>query len=153
MSEKTVQYSQLTTNQFMMPAHANHMGYVHGGVIMKLVDETGALCAIRHAQHQVVTIVVDQMKFRAPVQVGHMVSLSASVNWVGTSSLEVGVRVVTTDPVKGEQLHTNSAYLVYVAIDDEGKPAQVPPLILETEDEKRRWQAAERRRQRRQENF
>jgi uncharacterized protein (TIGR00369 family) len=149
MQGKRVQDSQLTTHQFMMPEHANHLGNVHGGVIMKLVDEIGALCAIRHAQRQVVTLVIDTMVFHSPAFVGHMISLNASVNWIGRTSLEVGVRVSTENPMTGERTHTNTAYMVYVALDDDSKPVQVPPLILETEDEHRRWQDAEARRQHR----
>ncbi len=149
MDGKYVKDSQVTLNQLMLPQHANPMGNIHGGIIMKLVDETGALCAIRHAQHQVVTVVIDSMTFHSPVQVGEVLTLNASLNWVGRSSMEAGVRVVAENPITGECTHTNTAFVVYVALDDTGRPIDVPPLILETEEEKRRWTEAEIRQHRR----
>ena len=116
---------------------------------MKLADEAGGLCAIRHAQRQVVTVAIDSMTFHSPVHVGDLVTLQASLNWIGHSSLEVGVRVVAENPLTGEQTHTNSAYLVYVALDEQMQPATVPALILETEAERQRWAEAEERQQRR----
>lgn len=144
---KRVADSQVTLSQVMMPEHANPMGNVHGGVIMKLADEAGGLCAIRHAQRRVVTIAIDSMTFHSPVHVGNLVMLHASLNWVGRSSLEVGVRVTAENPLTGECTHTNSAYLVYVALDDQGRPVEVRPLILETDEERRRWINAEKRQQ------
>ncbi|MCG3209450.1 MAG: hypothetical protein FOGNACKC_03076 [Anaerolineae bacterium] len=149
MPEKRVADSQITVNQLMMPAHANHLGFVHGGVIMKLADETAALCAMRHAQQQVVTRAVDSMTFHSPVQVGNLLTLHASLNWVGRTSLEVGVRVVAENPLTGEQTHTNTAFFVYVAMDSSGQPVEVPALVLETDEERRRWAEAELRRERR----
>jgi uncharacterized protein (TIGR00369 family) len=149
MGGKHVKDSQMTLNQLMLPLHTNPMGSVHGGEIMRLVDETGALCAVRHAQRPVVTLAIDSMTFHSPVHVGDLVSFSASLNWVGRSSMEVGVRVIAENPLTGEQTHTNTAYLVYVALDDQGRPVEVPRLILETEEERRRWTEAEMRQQRR----
>jgi acyl-CoA hydrolase len=149
MPGKRVKDSQITLNQVMLPHHTNPMGNVHGGEIMKLVDETGALCAIRHAQRPVVTLVIDSMTFHSPVHVGDLLSLSASLNWVGRSALEVGVRVTAENPLTGELTHTNTAYLVYVALNDDGRPTEVPPLILETDEERRRWTEANARQQRR----
>ncbi len=149
MPDKWVKDSQITLNQLMLPQHTNPLGSVHGGEIMRLVDETGALCAIRHAQRQVVTLAIDSMTFHSPVQVGNLVSFHASLNWVGRSSLEVGVRVVAENVLTGQQTHTNTAYLVYVALGDDGRPTEVPRLILETEEERRRWAEAEVRQQRR----
>ena len=149
MAGKRVKDSQITLNQLMMPHHTNPMGSVHGGEIMRLVDETGALCAIRHAQRLVATIAIDSMTFHSPVQVGNLVSFYASLNWVGRSSMEVGVRVVAENVLTGEQTHTNSAYVVYIALDNQGRPTEVPRLILETEEEQRRWAEAETRQQRR----
>jgi acyl-CoA hydrolase len=97
----------------------------------------------------VVTIAIDSMTFHSPVHVGNLVMLQASLNWVGRSSLEVGVRVIAENPLTGQCTHTNSAYLVYVALDDQGQPVEVPPLILETEEERRRWTNAEKRQQHR----
>lgn len=146
---KRVKESQVTLHQFMLPQHANPMGNVHGGVIMKLVDEAAGLCAMRHAQHPAVTIAIDSMTFHSPVRVGDVVSFNASLNWVGHTSMEVGVKVVAENPLTGECTHTNSAYLVFVALGDEGQPADVPQLVLETDEERRRWAEAEARQGRR----
>ncbi|MCX7838320.1 MAG: acyl-CoA thioesterase [Anaerolineae bacterium] len=137
--------SQVELSQQMMPSDANPLGNVHGGHIMKLIDEAGALAAMRHARRPVVTITMDSVSFLSPVRVGHLLTLRASVNWVGKTSLEVGVRVEAEDPITGEITHTNSAYAVYVALDDAGKPCSVPPLILETDADRRRWTDAEER--------
>jgi acyl-CoA hydrolase len=149
MQGKRVKDSQITLHQFMLPQHANPLGTIHVGVMMKLVDEAGGLCAMRHAQRPAVTIAVDSMTFYSPVRVGEVVSFSASLNWVGNTSMEVGVRVVAENPLSGERTHTNSAYLVFVALGDNGKPTQVPPLILETDEERRRWAEAKARQSRR----
>jgi uncharacterized protein (TIGR00369 family) len=123
----------------MNPEQANSLGDVHGGVIMKLVDEAGALSAMRHARHVVVTVAMDSITFLSPVHVGNLVTLNASVNYVGRSSLEVGIRVEAENVLTGQVTHTNSAYAVYVALDSVGRPTPVPPLRLESEDERRRW--------------
>jgi len=129
----------------MLPEHANAYGNVHGGLIMKTVDETGGIAAMRHAQRPAVTVSIDEMSFVSPVHVGELLCCKASVNWVGKSAMEVGVHVHAENPITGEITHTNSAYLVFVAIDDHGKPCQVPALSLETDDDRRRFAAAERR--------
>ncbi len=137
--------SQVTLSQQMMPSDANPLGNVHGGYIMKLVDEAGGLAAMRHARRPVVTVTVDSISFLSPVKVGHLLTLRSAVNWVGRTSIEVGVRVEAENPITGEITHTNSAFAVYVALDDNGRPCPVPPLILDSPDEKRRWQEAEAR--------
>ena len=139
--------SEVTLSQQMMPSDANPLGNVHGGYIMKLVDEAGGLAAMRHARHPVVTVAMDSMSFLSPVRVGHVLTLRARVNWVGKSSIEVGVRVEAENPVTGEITHTNSAFAVFVALDDNGRPVTVPPLILESDEERRRWQEGEERQQ------
>jgi uncharacterized protein (TIGR00369 family) len=149
MEGKRVKDSQVIINYFMLPQHTNPMGNIHGGVIMKLVDETGGLCAMRHAQCRVVTVAIDSMTFHSPIQVGNMVTLKASLNWVGRSSMEVGVQVTAENPLTDECTHTNTAFLVYVALDEDGRPTRVRPLILETDEERRRWTEAERRQQNR----
>ncbi len=151
MNGKRVKDSQITVNQLMMPLHTNPMGNIHGGVIMKLADETAALAAIRHAQRRVVTLVVDSMTFYSPIYVGNLVTMHASLNWVGNTSLEAGVRVTAEDPITGVCTHTNTAYFVYVALDENGRPTKIPPLILETDQERQRWAEAEARRQHRME--
>ncbi len=141
--------SQVTLSQQMMPSDANPLGNVHGGYIMKLVDEAGGLAAMRHARRPVVTVTVDSMSFLSPVKVGHLLTLRSSVNWVGRTAIEVGIRVEAENPITGEITHTNSAFAVYVALDDEGRPCPVPPLIVETPDEKRRWEEGAQRQDRR----
>lgn len=142
---KTVSQSRVQMQQLMLPEHANAYGNVHGGEIVKTVDEAGGIAAMRHAQRPCVTIAIDEMSFVSPVHVGHLLSCDASINWVGRTSLEVGVKVHAENPITGEVTHTNSAYLVYVAIDDDGKPTEVPPLILETDEDKRRNEEAKKR--------
>lgn len=149
MTGKRVKESQVALNQLMLPEHANPMGSVHGGNIMKLVDETGGLCAMRHSRRPVVTVAMDSMTFHSPVNVGDMLMLEANMTWVGSSSMEVEVVVKTENLITGEQTHTNTAYLVYVALDDDGRTTRVPSLLIETEQEKRRWQEANARQRRR----
>ena len=146
---KRVSASRVELNQFMMAEHANMQGTVHGGVIMKLADEAGGLCAIRHAQRPVVTVTIDSMTFHSPVHVGDVLNLQAHMHFVGRTSMEVGIKVIAEDPISGQQVHTNSAYAVYVALDDDGKPTRVPGLILESDEERQRWAAGERRQARR----
>lgn len=133
--------------QQMLPSDANPLGNVHGGVIMKLIDSAAGACAGRHARQRVVTARIDELSFVAPVYVGDLVYAKASVNDVGTTSLEVGVRVEAENVRTGKVAHVSSAYLVFVAIDDAGRPSPVAALIAETPDEKRRQQAAKRRRE------
>jgi acyl-CoA hydrolase len=133
----------------MMPEHANIYGNVHGGWIMKLVDEAGALASTRHAAHRTVTVAIDQMIFRHPIHIGDLVILNAEVTYAGRTSMEVEVNVIAENPISGEQIHTNAAYLVYVALDDNGKPTQIPPLMVETPEEQVRMDEAVKRQQRR----
>lgn len=134
---KTVKDSRISIAQLMQPEHANNLGNVHGGWIMKLVDEAGALAAMRHAQQRVVTVAVDQMTFRQPIRIGDLVILTAEVSYAGRTSMETTVDVIAENPITGVRIHTNTAYLVYVALDEEGKPISVPHLIAETEQERR----------------
>jgi len=149
LSAKPVRASRVTLSQLMHPEHANLLGNVHGGWIMKLVDEAGALACMRHAQKKVVTVAIDSMTFRQPIKIGDLIVLNAEVTYTGRTSMEAEVQVLAENPVTGEQTHTNTAYLVYVALDDEGKPTAVPPLLLETEDEKRKADNAKERQERR----
>jgi acyl-CoA hydrolase len=125
---------------------ANLAGLVHGGVVMKMCDEAAAIAAIRHCGGRVVTAGVDRMTFMNPVNVGELLSCSATVNAAWRTSMEVGVRVEAENPRTGERRHTSTAYLTMVALDDEAKPTPVPPLITETEAEQRRQREAELRR-------
>ena len=133
----------------MMPQHANVLGHVFGGVMLSMMDTTAAVSAIRHARTACVTVSVDRVDFREPIHVGDLVVMKSSVNFVGRTSMEIGVRVETENLVTGLRRHTNSCYLTFVAIDPDGKPVPVPPLKPETEDELRRFQAAKERRARR----
>lgn len=142
---KPVAASRITLSQLMQPEHANSRGDVHGGWIMKLADEAGALAAMRHAQARVVTVAIDQMRFHEPIRIGDLVILEAEVTYVGRSSLETRIRVVAENPVTGERTHTNTAYIVYVALDESGRPRPVPPLVAESEAEVRRQEAGRSR--------
>lgn len=137
--------SEVVSLQLMLPEHANPHGNVHGGVIMKLVDEIGGICALRHARRPVVTVAIDSMTFLSPIHVGNLIRLHAQIDYVGRTSMELDVKVTAEDPLTGQVTHTNSAYLVYVALDDEGKPHSVPALILETDEDRRRWSEGEAR--------
>ena len=139
--------SHVTLTQMMEVTDANVAGNVHGGVIMRLVDTAAALAAIRHAGGLCVTVSIDEMSFLEPVHIGDVVTLRASVNDVGTTSMECGVRVEAEDPISGRRIHAASAYLVFVAIDEQGHPRPVPPLAAESETEQRRQREATLRRQ------
>lgn len=129
-----------------MPHHANNLGHVFGGVMLSMMDKTAAVAAFRHCRLNVVTASIDRVDFREPIHVGDLVVMQASVNYVGTSSMEVGVRVEAEELLTGRRRHTNSCYLTFVAVDRNGRPIQVPALTTETPDEARRFQAAEQRR-------
>ena len=146
LTPRRVADSQVTLVQLMEVTDANVAGNVHGGTIMKLVDTAAALAAIRHAGGLCVTVAVDELSFLEPVHIGEVVTLRASVNDVGTTSLECGVRVEAENPVTGRKVHASSAYLVFVAIDEEGHPRPVAPLLAETEEEQRRQREAKLRR-------
>jgi len=133
----------------MLPAHANPMGNVHGGVILKIADEAAAICAMRHAHRQCVTVAIDSVSFHSPVHVGQLLALEASLTYVGRTSLEVHVSVHAEDPISGSITHTNSAFFVFVALDEQGQVAQVPQLELETDEERVRFaEGSERQKQR-----
>jgi acyl-CoA hydrolase len=146
---KTMRASRIQIAQLMQPEHANTQGNVHGGWIMKLVDEAGALAAMRHARHRVVTVAIDRMVFQQPIRIGELIILDAEVTYAGHTSLEIEVDVTAENPITGQRTHTNTAYLVYVAIDDKGKPTRIPPLLAESPDEQSRMDAAKERQQRR----
>jgi uncharacterized protein (TIGR00369 family) len=149
---KPISASRITISQLMHPEHANLLGNVHGGWIMKLVDEAGALACMRHAQRKVVTVAIDSMVFGQPIRIGDLIIVNAEVSYVGRTSLEAEVQVLAENPITGERTHTNTAYLVYVALDDVGRPTTVPGLIAETEDEKQRLEKARERQERRLKN-
>lgn len=144
-ASKTIRASRISIAQLMQPEHANNLGNVHGGWIMKLVDEAGALACMRHAQKRVVTVAVDSLVFREPIKIGDLIILNAEVTYAGRTSMESEVQVVAENPITGERTHTNTAYLVYVALDDAGRPSSVPELIIETDEEKARAEQAKKR--------
>ncbi|MBI2331590.1 MAG: acyl-CoA thioesterase [Chloroflexi bacterium] len=133
----------------MQPEHANHHGNVHGGWIMKLVDEAGALACMRHAQTRVVTVAVDSLVFREPIKIGDLVTFTAEVTYTGRTSMEAEVQVIAENPITGERTHTTTAYLVYVGLDNNDQPITIPQLVLETEEDKARYEQAKLRQQRR----
>ena len=146
---RTVRESQHEAAEIMMPEHANILGHVFGGAILSMMDRTAAVAAIRHARSICVTVSVDRVDFREPIHIGDLVVMKASVNYVGRTSMEVGVRVEAENLIAGVRRHTNSCYVTFVAVDHDGRPLQVPPLMPETEDERRRYEAARERRRRR----
>ena len=146
---KPVSASQVETVEMVLPNDTNPLGNILGGRVMHLIDITGATAAMRHARKQVVTAHMDDLSFHHPVKLGEFIILKASVNYVGSTSLEVGVKVLSEDPLTGRQTHTSSAYLTFVAVGDDGKPASVPPLQPESETERRRFKDAKERQQNR----
>jgi acyl-CoA hydrolase len=142
---------QLTMTVLMTPDMANFSGNVHGGTILKLLDQVAYACAGRYAGQYVVTLSVDQVMFRQPIHVGELVTFLAAVNYTGASSMEVGIKVLAENIRQQSVRHANSCFFTMVAVDDGGKPTRVPPLEPQTADEHRRWQAAKIRRELRQE--
>jgi len=142
---KTVAESRVQLTHFTGPNDANGLGNVHGGVIMKLVDEAGALACMRHAQSWVVTVAVDSMTFREPILVGSVVTVIAELTYTGTTSMETRVDVIAEHPLTGSKTHTNTAYVVYVAIDENQRPRTVPQLVVSTPEEQALMEAARER--------
>jgi acyl-CoA hydrolase len=132
--------SAFTLSQFMQPEHSNSQGRVHGGVVLKLCDECGGIVAARHARRPVVTVTVDSVTFHRPIELGSLLLIHGRITYVGTTSLEVELRVEAENLLTGEISHTNSAYFVYVALDDSRRPTPVAPLDLQTDEERRRFE-------------
>jgi acyl-CoA hydrolase len=149
MEPKPASKSNAVLVKWMGIGDANSAGFVHGGVVMKLCDEAAGIAAIRHCRGRVVTAAMDRMTFILPVNVGELVTCSASVNAAWRTSMEVGVRVEAERPLTGERRHTSTAYLTMVAVDQQGTPTAVPPLTAESEAERRRQREAELRRRNR----
>lgn len=145
MEGKRPDASRVVLTQLMGPSDANPLGNVHGGLLMKLCDEAGGMAAIKHARRPAVTVVVDSMSFHSPVQVGDLVTVTAEITWVGRSSMETRVVVNAENVLSGEVTHTNTAYFVYVALNENGKPTPVPRLICETTEERERFDRAQAR--------
>ena len=148
-TSKAVWESQHESSELMLPQHANNMGHVFGGVVLSMMDKTAAIAGFRHSRAAVVTASIDRVDFRQPIHLGDLLVMKASVNWVGRTSMEVGVRVEAEELLTGRRRHTNSCYLTFVAVDRNGRPIEVPGLDPETPDERRRWEAAKERRRRR----
>jgi uncharacterized protein (TIGR00369 family) len=136
---KPVRVSQTTITELMIPAYANFGGKIHGGTLLSLMDKVAYACASKHAETYCVTVSVDKVEFLQPVEVGELVSMMASVNYVGNTSLVVGIRVEAQNIKTGIVKHTNSSFFTMVAKDDNDKPTQVPKLILENEEEIKRF--------------
>jgi uncharacterized protein (TIGR00369 family) len=147
MKGKRVSDSTVIMAQLMNPQDANPAGNVHGGVIMRLIDTAAGAVAVRHARSNVVTASIDRLDFIRPAFIGDLVTFRASLNYVGRTSVEVGVRVEAENLITGDVRHTASAYLTFVALDRNGRPLEVPQLILETDEEIRRNAEARARRE------
>ena len=136
---RTVNYSRTTITELMIPSFANFSGKVHGGVLLSLMDKVAYVCASKHSGAYCVTVSVDGVEFKEPVEVGELVSLSASINYVGNSSMIIGIRVESLKPKTGKKKHTNSCYFTMVAKNDDGNLLTVPRLILENKVDLRRF--------------
>jgi uncharacterized protein (TIGR00369 family) len=139
---KPSRYSETTITELMIPSYANFGGKIHGGILLSLMDKAAYACASKHAGAYCVTVSVDTVDFLQPVEVGDLVFLKARVNYVGNTSLVVGIKVIAENVKQGVVKHTNTSYFTMVAKDDNDKPVTVPKLILETQDEVRRFMEA-----------
>lgn len=139
MEAKTVDFSRTTITELMIPSYANFSGKVHGGILLSMMDKVAYVCASKHSGAYCVTVSVDGVEFMQPVEVGELVSLAASVNYVGNSSMIIGIRVESLQPKTGVVKHTNSCYFTMVAKNDDGSLATVPELILQSKDDVRRF--------------
>lgn len=144
---KPVSFSQTTLTELMIPSYANFGGKIHGGILLSLIDKVAYACASRHAATYCVTVSVDGVDFLKPVEVGDLVSLMASVNYVGRTSLVIGIRVIAENVRNGIQRHTNTSYVTMVAKGEDDLPSVVPPLLLEKEEDGRRFLEAMKRRE------
>lgn len=145
MEGKRVEDSRIVLTQLMNVTDANILGNVHGGLIMKLCDEAGGMAAAKHSRHPVVTVAIDSMHFHSPVRIGDLLTVTAEVTWVGRTSMETRVVATAENVLSGQVTHTNTAFFVYVGLDQHGRPTPVPPLIPQTETEKRRFAEAQER--------
>lgn len=137
--------SAFTLSQFMQPEHSNSQGRVHGGVVLKLCDECGGIVAARHARRPVVTVTVDSVTFHRPIELGSLLLIHGRITYVGTTSMEVELRVEAENLLTGEIIHTNSAFFVYVALDENRRPTPVPHLDLQNNEEHRRFEQGRER--------
>ena len=147
MEARPVSASEVIMTQLVLPSHTNALDTVFGGTVMSWIDIAGAIAAQRHSQKAVVTASIDELHFLAPIYKGWVVNLKASVNFVSHTSMEIGVRVESENPQTGERFHTASAYTTFVCLGSNGKPSTVPPLLLETDEQRRRNREAGIRRE------
>ncbi len=147
MDAKPVSATSAEFNHLVLPSDTNWIGTIFGGRIMEWVDIAASIVASRHARRVVVTASMDELHFISPVKLGQIVVLKASVNFTHKSSMEIGVRIEAEDPLTGQRSHTSSAYLTFVALDEKGKPTEVPPVLPETSEEKRRFEEGRERRE------
>ena len=147
LSYKPVGFSETTITELMIPSYSNFGGKIHGGILLSLMDKVAYVCAAKHAGNYCVTASIDTVDFLQPVEVGDLVSLMASVNYVGKTSLVVGIRVISENIKTNKIYHTNTSYFTMVAKDEQNQPVQVPGLILENRDHVRRFFEARRRKQ------
>ena len=136
-------------SELMMPGDVNNLGHVFGGVVLSMVDRAAAVTAMRHARQPCVTVSIDQVDFKEPIYTGEFVTCSARLNYVGRTSMEIGVRVVAEHPISGRRRHTNDCLLTFVAIDENSRPAPVPGLELNTDEDKERFEDGKLRRENR----
>ncbi len=146
LSGKPVSASHTELSVAMLPQDANPYGSIHGGVILKNIDQAAAMAAMRHCRCNAVTVAIDSVSFLAPSRVGELVTFKAQVNHVGRTSMEIGVRVESENMFSGEVRHTASAYLTFVSLGPDGRPTPAPALMITTDEERRRWNEAEERR-------
>jgi acyl-CoA hydrolase len=144
---------KLMITEIMTPDMANFGGKVHGGAILKIMDRVAYACAARYSKHYCVTLSFDHVLFARPIEVGEMVTIFACVNYVGTSSMEIGLRIESEDITSGKKQHTNTSYVTMVAVDDNHKPIKITPLTLNTDTEKRRFKNAQFRKELRREYY
>ncbi|MTI21096.1 acyl-CoA thioesterase [Fulvivirga sp. RKSG066] len=147
LSGRKVEYSKTTITELMIPSYANFGGKIHGGILLSLIDKVAYACASKHAGTYCVTVSIDVVDFLQPIEVGELVSLHASINFVGNTSLIVGIKVIAENVKNGSVKHTNTSYVTMVAKDDDNKPTQVPPLILESKTDVRRFVEAMKRKE------
>jgi len=146
---RPVRGSQVTFADLAEPQSQNVAGTLFGGVLLGFIDRAAAFCAMKHAGRPVVTKSFDSVEFNEPIYIGELVVAKASVNFTGTTSMEIGVKVFAQNPITGEERHTNTCYATFVALDENGRPAPVPPVLAETDDERRRFEAGRARREER----
>lgn len=146
---KTVDETAVVMSRIMQPPDANSFGNVHGGTIVRLMDEAGGAVVIRHTRRRCVTVAIDSMIFKQPIYIGDLLTIRACLTYVGRTSMEVQAHAEAENMLTGEVRSAGECYLVYVALDDEGRPTPAPPLHLSSDEERARWHAAQERRARR----